>query len=127
MSLEDVKVGDELVLVRQVHRRDENVRTAKVTKVARKYLYVEPEYGREDVKIDIETGHEWYNHRTGNGSYLEHAYTIAGWETYKLSREAEEVIRSAGLDFRLGFSSGWSDQDKIDLAEWLVESGKVTV
>lgn len=113
-DLSGVVAGDVLVAADD-HRNVHTFRT--VSRVARRYLYLEAPWGEE--AVDRATGRSHDTHP----EYV--AYTKQQWETHSEALRAHTVIAAAGVAHRIGGPLPWDDDDVVAFAAWLQERGLV--
>jgi hypothetical protein len=105
-------VGDEIIVEHaafgRIGRTSARTTTETITRVARKYFYINKnEYGDEQA-FEIETGIE--RPRNPNyRNYLAHAYTPEGWNEKKVRDHVLEQIREHKVTW--GYTGTWNERD----------------
>lgn len=107
-KLPEPLVGAEVTIRTRRRNGEPTYRTATITKVGRRWVYLS---GR-DSRYDRETG-------VVDGWQMSSVTTpeIEAWE--QRIQGASEAIRSAGLEVRFGHSAAWPEGRVVALADWL--------
>lgn len=92
-------LGQTVVEVQPSYRNggESQVRHRTVTKVGRKWFYVDDHHHAGDHKFDLVSGLASYDPRRENGVYHPRIYSIEGWAEHQRRDRAEREWRRLGI------------------------------